>query len=260
MTIPTIIGHRDVGLTACPGDYVYSQLPAMRLRVAALLAASRGWAPFSSASNLIAQQYRDVLRREASAAEVASWTTVLESRTRNVGQMVATLLKSQEADTKVGSVIRLYFAFFLRPPDHNGITYWLDQRNRGRTLPSVAESFAASAEFGTLYGSLSDANYIRRVYQNVLGRSPDTAGLQYWLARLTAHVSRGQLMASFSESKEYVAASADRVLLASSFEAMLRRAIDRPALDHYVSLLEQNTSLSSITATLFASAEYQRRS
>ena len=31
---PTLIGHRDAGSTACPGDRLYEQLPAMRSRIA----------------------------------------------------------------------------------------------------------------------------------------------------------------------------------------------------------------------------------
>ena len=42
VSLHTIVGHRDVGLTACPGAYVYSQLPAMRLRVTASLARQQG--------------------------------------------------------------------------------------------------------------------------------------------------------------------------------------------------------------------------
>lgn len=34
VVLPTIVGHRDVGLTACPGDAFYALLPALRQRVA----------------------------------------------------------------------------------------------------------------------------------------------------------------------------------------------------------------------------------
>lgn len=35
-TVPTIIGHRDLGATACPGDALYAHLPTVRERVAAV--------------------------------------------------------------------------------------------------------------------------------------------------------------------------------------------------------------------------------
>jgi len=47
VTLPRILGHRDVNYTSCPGDAAYATLPSIRQRVAALVAASpRGpWVP-----------------------------------------------------------------------------------------------------------------------------------------------------------------------------------------------------------------------
>jgi hypothetical protein len=39
--LSTIVGHRDVSSTACPGDRLYSQLPALRRSVSDIIAASR---------------------------------------------------------------------------------------------------------------------------------------------------------------------------------------------------------------------------
>ena len=39
--LPTIVGHRDVGATSCPGDQLWSQLPAIRRSVAAVVAQAR---------------------------------------------------------------------------------------------------------------------------------------------------------------------------------------------------------------------------
>lgn len=260
VTIPTMIGHRDISLTACPGDYLFSRIPDMRTAVAARLAAGGGaWAPFTSATALVAQQFRDVLRREASSSEIASWAGRLLGGSWSIGQFVATLLSSSEADRRVSSVVRLYYAFFLRPPDHGGITYWIAQREGGRSLSSIAEPFASSSEFRNRYGHLADADYVGRVYENVLGRSADASGRAFWEGRLAAGTPRGQMMANFSESSEYVTKSRNGVLLAASFEAMLRRAVDPGALTYYGSRLDAGTRLSSIDATLFASDEYRRR-
>jgi hypothetical protein len=62
LTIPRLIGHRDVGQTSCPGQYLYSQMPQMRRDIAAKAAsvpapepapepsasyAELGWIPLS---------------------------------------------------------------------------------------------------------------------------------------------------------------------------------------------------------------------
>ena len=42
LTLPVIAGHRDVNVTACPGDTFYATLPALRTAVAARIAATTG--------------------------------------------------------------------------------------------------------------------------------------------------------------------------------------------------------------------------
>lgn len=36
-TMPTVVGHRDVGSTSCPGTYLYAKLPAIRERAESLI-------------------------------------------------------------------------------------------------------------------------------------------------------------------------------------------------------------------------------
>ena len=37
VTVPSISGHRDVGVTACPGDYLFDDIPAIRAKASELL-------------------------------------------------------------------------------------------------------------------------------------------------------------------------------------------------------------------------------
>jgi len=48
VTFSTIYGHRDAGLTACPGQNLYNLLPAIRSRVASLANASVAASPFGT--------------------------------------------------------------------------------------------------------------------------------------------------------------------------------------------------------------------
>lgn len=58
-----INGHRDAASTACPGKYLYAQLPAIR---AAAAAAQVGWAGRQRESNLVGGPEPDLLVRRAS--------------------------------------------------------------------------------------------------------------------------------------------------------------------------------------------------
>jgi hypothetical protein len=273
LTIPRIIGHRDVGLTACPGQYLYSQLAGIRT---AAKAAQTGTTttttpttttttpptpvgPFSSSWSFVAQQYRDLLRREATTDDLSYWSSRVGS-TWTPGQFIAHLTSSSEADDRVHAVTRLYGAYFLRNPDHNGLTYWLNRRGEGRSLVSISNAFAVSSEFTNRYGKLSNRAFVDRVYLNVLGRSADAAGLTYWTTRLDGSTSRGQVMANFSQSSEYVRNTSATVWVVGVYEGMLRRAPDSDVFTLFSTALEsEQTSLTSVATYVFESAEYRSR-
>lgn len=103
---------------------------------------------------------------------------------------------------KRGPLSRLYMAYFKRLPDAGGIDYWVGRMNGGLTLNAVSAEFAKSAEFRTLYGNTGNSAFVTLVYQNVLGRGPDAAGLDYWVDKIEGGMTRGTVMTNFSESPE----------------------------------------------------------
>ena len=103
----------------------------------------------------------------------------------------------------VGQVRRLYLSFFRRESDQAGLSYWVGRLSGGSGLGDVASFFAASPEFKVTYGTLSNADFVRLVYRNVMGREPDATGFAFWTGRLDQGLSRGHLMVGFSESSEF---------------------------------------------------------
>ncbi|HMJ75932.1 MAG TPA: DUF4214 domain-containing protein, partial [Iamia sp.] len=120
-------------------------------------------------------------------------------------------------------IIRLYNAYFDRNADHAGLDYWFDKiTNDGKSINTVSSSFAASAEFTTLYGQLSNAQFVTLVYQNVLDRNPKPADHAYWKGQLDQGIiNRGRLMTLFSESPEYKGLSKGIVQAADVYDAMI---------------------------------------
>ena len=90
------------------------------------------------------------------------------------------------------SVVRLYSAYFLRWPDQSGFEFWLNQYSGGvRNLDLISQFFSQSDEFRTLYGHLSNEQFVTLVYNNVMNRAPDAEGQAYWVSRLNAGMTRG---------------------------------------------------------------------
>jgi len=105
--------------------------------------------------------------------------------------------------TNVKSVYRLYCSYFLRLPDATGFAYWLQRNESGTDLRRISDYFADSDEFKSRYGGLTDPEYVRLTYENVLERQPDAGGYIYWVSRLDNGLSRGDLTLYFSDSAEF---------------------------------------------------------
>ena len=107
------------------------------------------------------------------------------------------------------SVLRLYRAYFTRDPDAGGFGYWLQQYMSGTPLTAISDAFTNTPEFTSRYSGVDNPGFVRLVYQNVLQRQPDQAGLDYWTSQLdTGRLVRGGVMVLFSESPEFVSRTA----------------------------------------------------
>jgi subtilisin-like proprotein convertase family protein len=83
----------------------------------------------------------------------------------------------------------MYLAYFNRAPDATGLYYWASNVYQGQTFNQIAENFFNAPETQALYpnpidtqSSVADMTvFINSVYQNVLNRTPDSGGFDYWL-------------------------------------------------------------------------------
>jgi len=108
-------------------------------------------------------------------------------------------------------VYRLYRATLDREPDAAGLENWTYWLAGGRPITDAAALFVASPEFQRTYGSLSNAEFVTLLYNNVLDRAPDEGGFANWTNVLEAGLSRAEVVAGFSQSAEFVAATRSAV-------------------------------------------------
>jgi len=81
----------------------------------------------------------------------------------------------------------LYTTFFNRAPDAAGLTYWTNVITTGQlSLAQIAENWTTQQPEGqaAFPATLTDAQFVEKVYGNILGRTSDSAGSQYWLDQL----------------------------------------------------------------------------
>lgn len=111
------------------------------------------------------------------------------------------------------SAYRLYTAGFGRTPDIGGLRWWLNEYHDflfdgGQwSLPQMARHFVVSEEFTSTFegdGDLSNVEFVRQMYRNVLGREGEIGGVEFWLDQLNTGMDRGTLLLRFAESPENV--------------------------------------------------------
>ena len=106
-----------------------------------------------------------------------------------------------------GQAYRLYQTAFNRAPDVPGLGFQMKALDDGQSLAGVAQNFLASPEFLLTYGNLTHAQFVDRMYANVLHRAADAGGFSYYTGNLASGVnSRADVVLGFSESPENQAA------------------------------------------------------
>lgn len=106
------------------------------------------------------------------------------------------------ASTYFAQVQQLYIAYFGRPADPVGQSYWATQIDAANgSIASVIAGFSASTESAALFGNKSTIDKVTAIYQNAFGRAPEPAGLAYWVAQLdSGKVSQAQASWTIQQS------------------------------------------------------------
>ena len=149
---------------------------------------------------------------------------------------VTTLMQDQ--------VTQLYIGFFGRAPDADGFGYWVNGMSNGVTQQAIANSFSTSPEFIANYSGLTPSQAVTKMYNNILNRPPESAGLTFWansissgqntlatcvVAILNSCVAQGTattdgaLVANKTAVGEYFAitlASSDKTVAATAFNGV----------------------------------------
>ncbi|MFT8234475.1 DUF4214 domain-containing protein [Pseudomonas guariconensis] len=96
------------------------------------------------------------------------------------------------------SITAFYKNILGREPDAGGLAYWQAQVESGQIqLAEVVSSFTTSAEAQAV------VQPIIALYQAAFGRTPDTGGLQYWVAQMQGGLSLSDVTQAFAQSSEF---------------------------------------------------------
>jgi len=216
--------------------------------------------PLTDDALFVRQVYLDFLSREPDQAGLDYWTSQLSSGVLTRAELVEQYLLSAEFGQSISPVVRLYFTYYLRIPDYGGLMFWVNNYRAGMSLEAISDEFAKAPEFISLYGSLTNEEFITQMYVNVYERQPDAGGLAYWTGMLDSEsLTRGQVMVEFSSAPEYLSKSANQVYVTMTYMGLVRRAPDQGGFDYWVGVMDAGASGLDLIQSFLDSAEYQAR-
>lgn len=135
------------------------------------------------------------------------------------------------SEDQMTDLIELYIAYFNRAPDALGLSFWGTAHANGMSLADIASQFTLQDETRAEYADVTlDADFVARVYTNVLGREGDVEGLAFWTGALVnGSVARDQFILSLLEGAQVepsAGMSVDRVAQLNADRLYLSDKID----------------------------------
>jgi hypothetical protein len=262
----TSCGLTTAGAVRCWGANEWGQLGIDVVRdVVGLTGAPSPHAPFASWDAFVTRQYVDITAKAPSSGALSLWVGQLSSGSKAKGELLDSLRRGSENLADVDPVVRIYRAFLGRAPDAGGLRFWINRRRavapaRTWTVTQIATDFTGSGEFKAKYGSLTNRQFVTRIYTDVLGRAADPRGVDYWTGKLdTGTRTKAQVVVGFSESNEYRTKQAQNTDVAVAYTFLLGRAPTTGEAADWTTRQKAGTPHTTLLTELLDSAAYEAR-
>ena len=208
-------------------------------------------APFAGGGNAVVEGlYRNILGRDADPAGLAHWDAQLKAG-ESAAQVAGQFFQSPEYTT---DVVESYYQTYLgRDGDPAGVASWVAKLQAGASEEEVAAAFLSSPEYSAKH--VTDGDFVQSLYENILGREGDPAGINNWTQLLGAGTSRGAVAASFIGSPESSQRAID-----GDYNVFLARVGDTSGVNSWMAQVQNGSMTLAEVAALFAgSPEYATR-
>ncbi|WP_372593542.1 DUF4214 domain-containing protein [Actinotalea sp.] len=200
----------------------------------------------SGAEDFVRALYRDLLGRTGSSTEVAGWVDALG---RGMSRQEVATAMTQTPEWIESVITRFYQDTLGREPDAAGLAGWVAAARSGMPVAQIAAAFYGSPEYFARVGG-DRGVWVRDLYDVLLFRAPDAAGVAHWLGLLEQGTGRDAIAYSFYQSRE-----TGRVRVESLYRTLLGRTGDAAGVAHWTPIVLEQGDL-ALAAWIASSEEY----
>lgn len=212
---------------------------------------SHGSIDVAPVQRYITKVYQDLFNRGVDPAGMATWTDKLVTGTPRVS-VANSITASREYRSRL--ITESYQHYLNRAPDAGGMETWLGAMGRSMTIQEMEAGFLSSPEYYGKAGN-TDAGWVGKLYQHVLGRSAGPSEINHWVGKLNEGSSRRAVAMGFLISTEHLTDVVD-----GYYVQLLRRNIDPAGKATWVTKIQQGARLEQIIGSIVASDEYFNKS
>ncbi len=196
--------------------------------------------------NFVKRMYTRALGRDADSTGVNYWFNRLIAGQSTKLQIIDAYIRTDEYYRNY--VRGIYHEFMNRDADQSGLDYWTNRMLNGLSKTNLIGSFAYSQE----YLGQSNNAFVASLYQDFMNRTPDPAGVGYWVAQLSSGAKTKQgVIRDFFNSYEFNAK-----YVQEQYQQILARGTDSSGEQYWVGQLQRGLDRMKLTSNLLDSDEF----
>jgi len=200
------------------------------------------------------QLYLTYLGRPSNEVGKAYWVRQIDSRVLTASEVTLNFIESQEFIDSVSPITLLYYAYFNRIPDIEGLLFWINKFKSGISIQKISSEFAASIEFQAGYAGLPNNDAIfDKLFSNVFQRQATFTAKTHWINAFESGQKLADIMIIFSTSPEFITLNRDEIQITLEYFGILGT---QPTREQVNEAIVENDSVALITR-LYTSDLYQ---
>jgi hypothetical protein len=130
-------------------------------------------------------------------------------------------------------------------------TITLTLKDNGGTANGGHDTTVITFQVSVSAGASQFQQFITKVYQDLLGRAPDSDGLNFWTNQLTSGVPRSQIAIALTHTTEYFS-----TIIKPAYEQFLGRPADDAGLSFWISQMQNGLTDEHLEAGFIGSPEF----